>query len=426
MVINHVDYNTKYTKLYIRSLAVFLCVALCFCFVLTPPAHAIAITMTTVGIGALVASFLAAVGIDLTFAGYDSSTGSQALEDLLVDYVVGHLGTTLDTWFGNGVIWSNGLLRLAPALASKFEDFVDWFQSEYSVTDNASDVEIFSSIGSLGDIPLYSSLVIRSNVDASNSGNLRVVYEPVDGVFFGLALYNDVPSVCIYTLDSSISTYTIHRYFSNGYDSPQQVSLNGPTSLSGTDFSVYWWYNNWNGYYWADTSDTLYSKCLQRSGVYAPFYGISSSDLVLPTSLVVDTGVIYVPDTGGMTEDEELVIDVVYPGLSAMDWDLASQQIMSQALTGDLTASAAIEDAEVAEIVQTVDPLPNLLGINLPSFSFSLSGIWHYVRTWVSSLGSFMTSLFTVWNGLPYAMVVPVYATAVITIVVGLYRRFFM
>lgn len=66
------------------------------------------------------------------------------------------------------------------------------------------------------------------------------------------------------------------------------------------------------------------------------------------------------------------------------------------------------------------------LPVTLPSFNFSLSGIWHYVVTWVQSLGSWFSTMFTVWAALPYAMTVPVYATAVVVIVLGVYKRFFM
>lgn len=66
-----------------------------------------------------------------------------------------------------------------------------------------------------------------------------------------------------------------------------------------------------------------------------------------------------------------------------------------------------------------------LLPTTLPSFDFNFSSIWHYVREWVTSLRSFFTVLFSVWAALPYAIVVPVYATAVIVIVLGVYKRFF-
>lgn len=66
------------------------------------------------------------------------------------------------------------------------------------------------------------------------------------------------------------------------------------------------------------------------------------------------------------------------------------------------------------------------LPVTLPSFQFSLSGIWHYVTAWVTSLGAWFSLVFTTWSYLPYAISVPVYATAVIVIVLGVYKRFFM
>ena len=74
-------------------------------------------------------------------------------------------------------------------------------------------------------------------------------------------------------------------------------------------------------------------------------------------------------------------------------------------------------------------PHPNynpILPVTLPSFNFSFSGIWHYVRDWVNSLGAWFTLVFTLWASLPYAIIVPVYATAVIVVVLGVYKRFFM
>lgn len=102
----------------------------------------------------------------------------------------------------------------------------------------------------------------------------------------------------------------------------------------------------------------------------------------------------------------------------------------------DVLTSISAEDYALVEDPQDPDPDPPppapseifvpLLPVGLPSFNFSFSGIWHYVREWVSSLGSWFSTLFTIWSALPYAMVVPVYATAVVVIVLGVYKRFFM
>ena len=100
----------------------------------------------------------------------------------------------------------------------------------------------------------------------------------------------------------------------------------------------------------------------------------------------------------------------------------------SEAIAGDL--SSVIEQDTTLTIAEAQDDvianevyIP-FLPVTLPSFNFSFSGIWHYVVTWVSSLGAWFTTLFTIWSCLPYAMVVPVYATLVVVIVLGVYRRF--
>lgn len=73
-----------------------------------------------------------------------------------------------------------------------------------------------------------------------------------------------------------------------------------------------------------------------------------------------------------------------------------------------------------------VEVITPFLPVVFPSFNFSLSGIWHYVVEWVGTLGSWFSMVFTIWSHLPYAIVIPVYATAVVVIVLGVYKRFFM
>lgn len=112
--------------------------------------------------------------------------------------------------------------------------------------------------------------------------------------------------------------------------------------------------------------------------------------------------------------------------------------------TGTLTDAqkeliAGTIDDDIADSIEktltlaTDDPVPAppanevyipFLPLQLPSFNFSLSGIWHYVVSWVGTLGSWFTAMFNMWSCLPYAMVVPVYATLVVVIVLGVYRRF--
>lgn len=98
----------------------------------------------------------------------------------------------------------------------------------------------------------------------------------------------------------------------------------------------------------------------------------------------------------------------------------------------DLWENLVANEVGIQEAPEPVTPsVPSevyipFLPVALPNFNFSLSGIWHYVREWIASLGAWFTMVLTVWNNLPYAMVVPVYATMVVLIVLGVYKRFFM
>lgn len=82
------------------------------------------------------------------------------------------------------------------------------------------------------------------------------------------------------------------------------------------------------------------------------------------------------------------------------------------------------EGGENGDDVQTVDVIPHVFSFPFPTLD--LKGIWYYVVQWVRSISTWMTTMFNVWSGLPVAMVYPVWATAVIVIVIGVYRRFFM
>ena len=151
-----------------------------------------------------------------------------------------------------------------------------------------------------------------------------------------------------------------------------------------------------------------------------------------------DDGIAVIPDTNAFD-----YVDTAPPIPLNIPWDdtlygdgtgtLTDAQ--KEAIAGDL--SDALADTGTVDLAETDNPSPNpgpdigevmfpLIPISLPSFNFSLSGIWHYVREWVSSLGAWLSMMFTIWAALPYAMVVPVYACIVIVIVLGIYRRFFM
>lgn len=183
---------------------------------------------------------------------------------------------------------------------------------------------------------------------------------------------------------------------------------------------------------YSDGVNTLYPYVL--SGDKSEYYTIGAQPFIGDTA----PQDVYIPNND----------DVNYAPLPVtipldINWD---DTLYGDGVLGDRTTSQndAIQSAVSGEIVQdhtlTIDqsipinpdvPAPNefyipFLPVTLPSFNFSLSGIWHYVREWISSLGAWFTMVLTVWSNLPYAMVVPVYATMVVLIVLGVYKRFFM
>lgn len=151
----------------------------------------------------------------------------------------------------------------------------------------------------------------------------------------------------------------------------------------------------------------------------------------IPSPVRINTGIEWLPQWGNPVPSGEPVPGVPYHVSDPAILNDAVPDIWSSVVTG-----TSVEVDPDPEPDPDPDPDPDnpspgevfnpLLPVTLPSFNFSFSGIWHYVREWVSSLGSWFTTLFLIWSKLPYAMVVPVYATAVVVIVLGVYKRFFM
>ncbi len=59
-----------------------------------------------------------------------------------------------------------------------------------------------------------------------------------------------------------------------------------------------------------------------------------------------------------------------------------------------------------------------------PGFGVGFNSIWHYVVEWLSYIGGFLSLVLNVWSVLPYGMVVPVYASVVLILYFGIYRKF--
>lgn len=146
-------------------------------------------------------------------------------------------------------------------------------------------------------------------------------------------------------------------------------------------------------------------------------------------------------DVGASSEDDlETVIRAIFDGYR--DNTLVVDQELTGAGEGEGTDTDGLFgilhgiSGTLSDVLDAVLSIPAALAATVTGFIgsignflsgayFGFSGIWHYVVSWVGSMAAGAAVIWSIWNGLPAAMVIPVYATAVIVIVVGLWRRFF-
>lgn len=146
---------------------------------------------------------------------------------------------------------------------------------------------------------------------------------------------------------------------------------------------------------------------------------------------------VYIPDNTDVNyspTDVAIPLDIPWDNTLFGDGDgiltdaqsAAAAHAADDAIADSVEKTLTIADTENPEVPAPGEVYVPFLPVTLPNFNFNLSGIWHYVREWISSLGAWFATVLTVWASLPYAMVVPVYATLVVVIVLGVYKRFFM
>ena len=117
----------------------------------------------------------------------------------------------------------------------------------------------------------------------------------------------------------------------------------------------------------------------------------------------------------------------------------AIQELLSNIKAGISSAAEAVETA-IVTAADTIGGKIDSIGTkisdwweewrssknNKPSsyFGAGFNSIWHYVVEWLSYIGGFISLVLNVWSVLPYGMVVPVYASVVLVLYFGIYRKF--
>lgn len=228
---------------------------------------------------------------------------------------------------------------------------------------------------------------------------------------------NETPNNLYFNQDSTNTSYNSYSFYTGSFwtrfDKSRQT-INCPYYETEVDGLVAYQNAVTNGY--INNSDQIAVR---------PYIGDTvPQDVYIPDN--EDVNYTPLPYVGGLDIpwDDTLFGDGTDTLTDAQSESISG--VIDDSIVNSLEKTLTLADTENPDI-----PAPNevyipFLPVALPNFNFSLSGIWYYVREWISSLSAWFTMVLTVWSNLPYAMVVPVYATMVVLIVLGVYKRFFM
>lgn len=426
---------------------IFLCLCLLFFFIIPSPSADAAVAEVAAIVIASLAAGLTASGISTAingspeFPGVDWSVSQykQMLSDLVTEFCIS-LGRNVESVFpvAEIAIASSGVITLGSTFSKSFQQFLNWLQTSKGLVSNGPPVNLGMVTVSGGFnitdlIPFYAG-------SPTSKDDVLLLTEMSEGVGWSGVWYNT--NIDLHTLPSSIPFYVFavpqgennidgyNLYFAcsiNWYTSGYRIAIRSrspgagygstqigynPTIVQDSYSNLYYVASPYNNNWVADVT-------------YAPIYSSLSDGLNaisvgdLDVDLVFSPGVISIPQT-----EEGESTSIYVPGLTVTDFPSVSDHILSESLVGDLEASYTDTPVESQVSIPEIS-IPTLFQFQIPNF-VSLFGIWHYVVDWVHSLGSFAGTVFSIWSSLPYAMVLPVYASAVVVIVLGMYRRFFM
>lgn len=388
----------------------------------------------------------------------ESQNSADDYDSLASVYVNSSPYTPVDVNIAGQTIKALGI-DIDSALKPVLDDFYNWLltgPAEMVKVDNEY-FEFSSTNTGIGG----SSVVVQRfstpgfyNQPFSAGDVFPVIAAGSNAYAYNITLTSIMPRVFLFRRDNSNvavcdyqgATYSMRsqRINSSSYND-RTYQLTDSFSYNGKIYYFSAISNNWAGVNAASGPDAIpqYSSSLtvdeMKTQVIIDVYG-----LVNPSTVGVrgydDVGIADIPDTADPNYDAlhpTIPMDIPWDNTAYGDGTGVLTDSQVQDIISDLLRSI-IKDgyAELAD-EGLLNPDPEVpegpgevyvpfLPITLPSFNFNLSGIWHYVREWVSSLSSWFATMFTIWSCLPYAMVVPVYATAVVVIVLGVYKRFFM
>lgn len=479
----------KKKRIFLKILSYISTASLLLTFVILPMqpvVHADIVDLKDMGAAGMITGYGAWNGTSLAFEIYsDISNGvshaGQLIEGLWNQAYV-ELGTlptyqSLSEYYASGIISQYQVygdtysqLIINETTARSLDVFWDWVLDKAGLTRNSQGFYTFpsdftavplntDSFVSVPELTLYGP-VYNGDTFTSNTNVVYTVRNLSGGdlyyYIFNSPLNNTNCPVFVSTSSStSFQLYNQPYLITRQYNPAGVLSYYDGESSSGFDPPLY--VVGSNGYFGLTGNFVISYITSNPLPIPAEIISDPSSLGTVSVSLAgpsAETGIIILPDP---SDPEYVPQPVTIPTVIPYPPEYAPLPVpVPDPITGDFPENAP-DPEEVAEslaepLVQGAidgeivaenpelnpEPVPGpdpdapvevitpFLPVVFPSFNFSLSGIWHYVVEWVGTLGSWFSLVFTIWSHLPYAIVVPVYATAVVVIVLGVYKRFFM
>lgn len=414
----------KSSKKLNRSLRFFFCfvviVSLLFsCFAI--PGQAV-LTEAAI-VGGVCLALAAAAGITLTATGNFTSSGLAEGVGSAFQSASNYVYDAADFVFHPSSSTLQAAVEVAPDVYNKFRSWI----SGLNLSSSPSSL-ISSSLLTVGDytIPSVSSPSIPAYYQVFSLPSSYVFDSQQD-----FSSINDSGDGFAVVYDSSRNSTRYNFYRNN--------SVVWYFACSSSSYRYLWFVISGSSIYACfaryidDNGDyVLYS----RSDYTSELASVASFSPQSLTGSVADTGPNLLDQIDDQTDSntkvwvtDPVISDLVNPSL-----DSFLENLTNRILTGaqDLSGVQAQEATAQPEVSSDSDE-PSLTPTGflpyLPSLLDNIAGIfssiWQYVVNWVSSISPFLTLMQTVWSKLPYAMVLPVYASAVVVIVLGMWRRFF-
>lgn len=435
-------------KSFLRYSSIFLCV-LVLCIAVPLHSHAVdpvsAATMANAMAQAITA-YGASQGVSMTFDVVNTDGIGENVKELWEDYASDLASSNVPTYDSFAVtLWSNLYSKIGDKIGINIsaenmgfiDGFWNWLLSgpaemtkvdnqyyEWSVNQDGTVSSIpviqnpYAFIGNYQLYPLPVTRVLDNTTSVLNSpsDNIYGIFSVVNNVewFIGISLTN---SQFQYRLDSGNYSYS---ELAKGWQFVRfQAGTGGHfvgahVTYSGSDTRPYAYFGSYDATAISTASDDIsilpYVGDVAPQDVYIPDntdVNYAPQDVVIPLDIPWDNS-LFGDGVGTLTDAQSTSISGV----------------VDNSIVDSADGTLTLADTENPSIPSPSEVYIPLLPVTLPNFNFSFSGIWHYVVSWVQSLGSWFSMVFTVWSNLPYAIVLPVYATAVVVIIIGTLKRF--